>query len=83
MKSLTSDELKALLELHSKTTPGEWESSIEGRDHQSGSDFISTSGDDIELTGASHNDQDFIALAHLYMPRLIKELIEHRESENT
>ena len=82
MKPLTADELQHLHELHSKTTPGEWRSWIEGRDHQSGSDFIKTSGDDIELTGATHIDQDFIAMAHSCIPRLIKELKQYRETEN-
>ena len=75
---LTGDELKSLEALHSRTTPGEWKSWIEGRDHESGSDFIGTSGDDIELTGATGVDQDFIAMAHSCLPRLIQELKDHR-----
>lgn len=74
MKPLESDQLKTLEELYSETTKGPWKSWIEGRDHESGSDFIGTSGNDIELIGASRVDQDFIAVAHSYLPRLIQEL---------
>ena len=49
-----------------KATPGPWRSFVEGRDHTSGSNFIMTGqGDDrhedIELSGATIEDQDFIA----------------------
>ncbi|YCM42791.1 hypothetical protein V2O64_15900 [Verrucomicrobiaceae bacterium 227] len=74
MTPLTADELKCLEDLHAMTTQGEWKSWIEGRDHESGSNFISTSGDDIELTGATHADQDFIGMAHSCFPGLIEEL---------
>lgn len=77
-KPLTNDQLKTLEELHSETTKGPWESWVEGRDHDSGSNFIRTSGDDIELTGASQVDQDFIAKVHSYLPSLILELKSYR-----
>ncbi|EJO76345.1 hypothetical protein LEP1GSC079_0852 [Leptospira interrogans str. FPW1039] len=53
------------------STPGPF---IEGRDHTSGSDFIRTSKNDIELSGASLADQDFIASAKQDIPRLIAEI---------
>ncbi|MBB4637833.1 hypothetical protein FHS01_003892 [Longimicrobium terrae] len=49
---------------------GPWASYIEGRDHWSGSDFIMTPGEDIEL-GATDEDQDFIAAARREVPRLV------------
>ena len=60
---MTDNEIKLIEERCNKATPGPWVSYIEGRDHESGCDFIMTSGEDIELTGATHDDQDFIAHA--------------------
>ena len=58
---------------------GPWVSYIEGRDHTSGSSFIMTGegenrGNDIELSGATSDDQDFIAHARQDVPRLIEEI---------
>jgi hypothetical protein len=52
---------------------------MEGRDHTSGSSFIMTGpqgsrGEDIELTGATDEDHDFIAEARQDVPRLIAEV---------
>lgn len=52
---------------------------IEGRDHTSGSSFIMTGpadarGEDIELSGATNEDQDFIAHAREDVPRLLAEV---------
>lgn len=63
----------------SKATPGPWAPFIEGRDHTSGSSFIMTGpkeapGEDIELTGATPDDLDFIANARQDVPRLIAEV---------
>ena len=57
-----------------KTTEGPWVSYVEGRDHTSGSNFIMTNGEDIELLGASIDDQDFIAHAKQDIPKLLKEV---------
>jgi hypothetical protein len=65
------DEIRSRCE---RTTPGPWKSYIEGRDHMSGSDFIRTGGEDIYLTGATKDDQDFIAHARQDIPRLIQEI---------
>jgi hypothetical protein len=54
--------------------PGPWKSFVEGRDHTSGSSFIATPGSDIELTGATAADQDFIAHARQDVPRLLDEI---------
>ena len=71
-------EINDIKERVDKTTPGPWKSFIEGRDHTSGSSFIRTSGDDIELSGATTNDQDFIAAARQDVPALIGEIIRLR-----
>ena len=55
-------------------TAGPWVSFVEGRDHQSGSSFIRTSGKDIELCGATVEDQDFIAHARHDVVALIREI---------
>ena len=70
------DEIRARCEAAS---PEPWQSSIEGRDHTSGSNFIMVGeGDhrreDIELTGASAADQDFIAHARQDIPKLLNEI---------
>ena len=71
-------EIYDIKERCDKTTPGPWKAFIEGRDHTSGSSFIRTSGDDIELSGATTNDQDFIAAARQDVPALIGEIIRLR-----
>jgi hypothetical protein len=57
-----------------QATPGPWKSFVEGRDHDSGSSFIMTSGEDIELIGASVADLDFIAHARQDIPQLLVEI---------
>ena len=58
----------------SRATAGPWTSFVEGRDHVSGSSFIRTGADDIELSGATIDDQDFIAHARQDIPALIAEV---------
>ena len=55
-------------------TAGPWISFIEGRDHSSGSSFIRTSSEGIELSGATQADQDFIAHARQDLPLLLAEV---------
>lgn len=77
--SLDDGELEAIRLRWAGTTPGPWQSYVEGRDHTSGSSFIKTGsgatrGADIELSGATVADQDFIASAHEDIPRLLAEI---------
>lgn len=80
MKSiLTEQEIEEISERCSRATKGPWISYVEGRDHISGSNFIMTGlddnrGDDIELIGATINDQDFIAHAREDIPKLLAEI---------
>ncbi len=79
MNEISDNELDEILARCNQTTPGPWTSFIEGRDHSSGSDFIMTGtndsrGNDIELSGASKADQDFIACAKQDIPRLVAEI---------
>ncbi len=71
---ITFDELKEMQERCDKATSGPWKSYIEGRDHTSGSSFIMTSNNDIELSGSTDADQDFMAHARQDMPKLIAEI---------
>ena len=72
--SITDDELRNIKERCDKATPGPWISFIEGRDHTSGSSFIRTSDEDIELIGATDKDLDFIASCRQDVPRLTEEI---------
>ena len=71
---MTDDELRIIKERCEKATPGPWISFIEGRDHTNGSSFIRTAGEDIELSGATDADQDFIASCRHDVPRLTEEI---------
>ena len=76
---MTNEELLRIENLVNAARIGPWKSYIEGRDHESGSDFImigegETRYDDLELTGATRADQDFIASARQDVPALIKEI---------
>ena len=75
-------ELKKIEERCNNATEGPWESFIEGRDHTSGSSFIKTKGNDIELIGATSSDQDFIACARQDIPYLISEIYRLKELLN-
>ncbi|HRI65923.1 MAG TPA: hypothetical protein PK156_16865 [Polyangium sp.] len=71
---LTDDDLLQMQQRCDAATPGPWKSFIEDRDHESGSSFIQTAGADIELSGASEADYDFIAHARQDLPRLLDEV---------
>jgi hypothetical protein len=62
-----------------KATKGPWISYIEDRDFSSGSSFIRTAGEDIELSGATEEDQDFIASCRQDIPLLIEEITRLRK----
>ena len=76
---ISTEELEKIMERCQSTTPGPWKSYVEGRDHESGSNFIMTGlgenrGNDIELIGATIEDQEFIANAKQDIPRLVNEI---------
>ena len=79
MNRITDQELEEMERRCRRATKAPWKSFVEGRDHTSGSDFIRTGGTDdaspdIELIGATQEDQDFIAGARQDIPRLIAEV---------
>lgn len=76
---ITDDELDMIATRCAAARPGPWTSYAEGRDHFGGSDFIMVGegeerGDDIELSGATIADQNFIAHARQDVPRLLDEV---------
>ncbi|MCX6785204.1 MAG: hypothetical protein NTV81_04795 [Candidatus Komeilibacteria bacterium] len=78
-KLLPNEELEEIKQRCERASPGPWRSMVEGRDHTSGSDFIMTGttearGEDIELLGATIDDQEFIAHARQDIPRLLEEI---------
>ena len=75
---MTEAELKAIQARCEGATGGPWVSCVEGRDHTSGCDFIQTDGEDITLSGATVDDQDFIAAARQDIPALIEEIYRLR-----
>lgn len=75
---ISEEELSRIETLSNVATAGPWQSFIEGRDHESGSSFIRTPAGDIELSGASRFDQDFIAAARSAVPSLVAEICRLR-----
>ena len=78
-KFLTDEELDMISRRVAAAQPGPWHSFIEGRDHTSGSSFIRTGdrvdrGEDIELSGATNADQDFMAAARQDVPALLADI---------
>jgi hypothetical protein len=85
---INEKELKAIENRCNKSTMGPWVAFIEGRDHESGSDFIMTGpeenrGEDIELIGAQKDDFDFIAHSKQDVPKLIAEIRRLRQNINS
>ena len=80
---LTTSEIVEIQNRCAGASPGPWRSMVEGRDHTSGSSFIMTGperqrGSDIELSGATIEDQDFIAASRQDVPRLVEEILRLR-----
>lgn len=75
----TDEDLVRIRQLCDAATPGPWKAFIEDRDHESGSSFIQTADADIELTGATMADYDFIASARQDVPRLLDEVRRLRD----
>jgi hypothetical protein len=73
-EGLSDAELDLIEARIREATSGPWASFVEGRDHTSGSSFIRTPASDIELSGATAADQDFIAHARDDLPRLLREV---------
>ena len=80
MEPLSEKKIEEIKKRCDAARPGPWKSYVEGRDHDSGSNFImigegaSRSDDDIELLGETVEDQDFVAHAREDIPALIAEI---------
>ncbi|WP_457417670.1 hypothetical protein [Roseateles sp. P5_E7] len=79
-QQITAALLREIQSRVDRATAGPWKSFVEGRDHTSGSSFIRTGGDDIELSGATDEDQDFIASSRQDIPLLLAEIYRLREA---
>jgi len=71
---IQDEELDLIEARLNAAAPGPWRSFVEGRDHDSGSSFIQTPVSDIELSGSTDADQDFVAHARQDLPRLLSEI---------
>lgn len=77
---ISDQQLDEILARCNATTAQPWKSCVEGRDHESDSDFIMTGmeqqrGNDIELFGTLKQlDQDFIVSAKRDIPILVNEI---------
>jgi hypothetical protein len=82
------EQLDAIERLMQRWDPGPWTASIEGRDHESGDDFIQTGvgndrREDICVTrdsGPAPADLDLIALLRTHAPDPIAEVRRAREA---
>ncbi|MDE6093095.1 MAG: hypothetical protein K2F73_07560 [Ruminococcus sp.] len=71
---MTDEELQEIRNRCEKATGGHWVAYIEGRDIECGSSFIMTAGNDLEITGATIADYDFIAHAKQDIITLLDEI---------
>ena len=71
---MTDQELDHIHARCNRASPGPWKAWIEGRDHTSGSSFVQTGANDIEMSGATEADYDFIASARQDIPTLLEEI---------
>ena len=83
MSKLGLDELVMIRSRCERATLGPWRSVIEGRDQTSGSSFIMVGeGEerrgDMEISGASNEDLEFIAHARSDVPLLVDEVLRLR-----
>jgi hypothetical protein len=76
---MTPEEIAEIQARCDRASAGPWKAMIEGRDHTSGNSFIMTGpenarGNDIELSGATQDDHDFVAHARQDVPLLLEEV---------
>ena len=72
--AMTDMELDEIRTRCDRASPGPWKAWVEGRDHTSGTSIVETGADDIEMSGATEGDYDFIAHARQDVPRLVDEV---------
>ncbi|MBS0408494.1 MAG: hypothetical protein JSR86_01155 [Proteobacteria bacterium] len=78
---LTDIELARMQARCDAATPGPWLARVERREGFSGSDFIETSAQDIEMLGATEADYDFVAHARQDIPALLAEIERLRSKD--
>lgn len=70
-EEISDEELDEIERRCAAASPGPWRSFVEGRDHESGSELIRTGAEDIELSGGTREDQEFIAHSRQDVARLV------------
>lgn len=78
---MNAKELQAIRNRCESATGGKWTVYIEGRDVECDSSFIQTSGNDLEIIGATVADYDFIAHARQDIISLLDEIERLRNKE--
>ena len=73
-EAITDEYLDEIEMRANLATPGPWVEYLEARDKISGSDVISTQGEDIYMPGASMADYEFVAHARQDVPKLLNEV---------
>lgn len=81
--NLSDIELAQMQARCDAATLGPWRARIERREGFSGSDFIETNAQDIELQGAAEADYDFIAHARQDIPVLLAEIDRLRSRQSS
>ena len=76
---ISDNELSEIKNRVEGATKGPWKAYVEGRDMESGSSFIQTEENDIEMIGATQADFDFIANARQDIPKLLEEIERLRQ----
>ena len=71
---MTEAELSEIEARCAAATGAPWQSWIEGRDHLSGQNVITTKGEDLYFSDAGAADQDFVAAARQDVPNLVTEV---------
>jgi hypothetical protein len=71
---VTDEELDGIRARVDASTSGKWIEYLQSRDRISGSDLISTDGEDISMPGASVADYVFVAAAHQDVPKLLDDI---------
>jgi len=80
MEEMSDEKLIEIKRRSEAARPGPWKSYIEGRDHESGSNFVMVPNESsktsvLEFSGqVSEADQDFIAHAREDIPALLAEI---------
>jgi hypothetical protein len=80
---LSEFELSQLERLDAFATAAPWRAMLEGRDHESGSDFIQTAAQDLYPLRASSADLDLIAAMRCWLAAILRDVWSYRRFGRT